>query len=828
MSGQDLDEDLEKSSLHVGEMDEVDHVGGLYRSWFLEYASYVILDRAVPDIEDGFKPVQRRILHAMSELEDGRYNKAANIIGHTMRFHPHGDAAIAEALVKLAQKDLLIDTQGNWGNIHTGDSSAAPRYIEARLSELAKQILFNPDITEWQDSYDGRNKEPLALPVKFPLLLAHGVEGIAVGLSTKILPHNFCDLVKASIGLLQGKKVKILPDFVTGGVADVSQYEDGKRGGKIRVRAVIDILDLKTLAIRDIPFGTTTGSLIESILAANDKGKIKIRKVEDNTSEQVEILVHLPAGASPELTIEGLFAFTDCEVSISPNCCVIKDGKPFFCGVTDVLQLSTQQTVHLLQRELEIRQGELQEKLHFASLERIFIEHKIYRAMEQAETWEAVIAGIAKGLKPHTKDLYRPVSDDDIVKLTEIKIKRISKFDTEKANETRSKLQGELRQVQFDLEHLTDFAVQYFRGLLEKFGKGRERRTKIDVFSTVQRQAVAMTNLKLYVNRKEGFIGTSLKKDEFIADCSELDEVVAFTQDGHFMVTKVSDKAFIGKGIIHIALFQRKDERCTYHAVYRDGKDGGIFAKRFNVTSITRDKLYPFTKGTKDSKLYYFSVNPNGEGEVVSVEMKTGKNLKVDFGEMEIKGRQNVGQLVTKDPVKVVTQVKRGKSTLSALKIWFDRAERRLNAEERGEYLGEFKDTDKILVTYPTGSFELTDYSFNNLYSEDVIEIRKFFKGTVMTVFYFDPEREANYIKRFEIDPATANGRQQFVDYSPDLKLWYVSTSFAPKVKVTYRKTKEGRADETLNLAEHSEVKGIRALGQKFAGEGIKSVERLG
>lgn len=811
------------------ETDEGDHVGGMYRSWFLDYASYVILDRAVPNVEDGLKPVQRRILHALNELDDGRFNKAANVIGHTMRYHPHGDAAIADALVKMGQKDLLIETQGNWGNTLTGDSAAAPRYIEARLSEFAKAVLFNADTTVWVDSYDGRNKEPVALPVKFPLLLSHGVEGIAVGLATRILPHNFCELIKGSIQILQGKKPKLVPDFLSGGAADCSAYDDGKRGGKVKVRAVIDILDLKTLKISEIPFGTTTQSLIESILAANDKNKIKIKKVEDNTAEFVEILIHLPPGASPEKTIEALFAFTDCEISLSPNCCVIRDGRPHFCGITELLESSTEQTRELLKRELEIRKIELLEKLHMSELERIFIEERIYRKIETAENWEQVIATIRRGLGPFIKETYRPVSDDDIVKLTDIKIKRISKYDSERARDVMVKLRAELKQVEYDLVHLTEYAIDYFKGLLEKFGKGRERKTRLETFTTLQRQAVAMNNLRLYVNRADGFVGTSLRKDEFVAECSDLDEVIAFTRDGHFKVLKVSDKAFVGKDIVHIDLFRRKDDRCVYHLVYRDGKSGPVYAKRFNITGVTRDKLYPLTKADKDSKILYFSVNPNAEAETVQIHLKNAaskKPLVVDFAEIEIKDRKVVGSVVTKEPVKAVMQLAKGKSTLGAQKIWFDRAARSLNGDGKGEYLGEFKDDDKILVIYPTGAYELTDYGFNNLYSEDVLEIRKFFKNTILTAVYHDGTRKANFVKRFPVE-VDASGRQQFVDYKPDVKILFVTTATSPKVKMTYKKTKNGPEEEIVDLAKVGEVKTARAMGTNLGPNPIRQIEKV-
>lgn len=690
----------------------ITRVTGMYKDWFLDYASYVILERAVPAIEDGFKPVQRRIMHSMKDLDDGRYNKVANIVGHTMQYHPHGDASIADAMVQIGQKDLLIDTQGNWGNILTGDSAAASRYIEARLSKFALDVVYNPKITEWQASYDGRRKEPVNLPVMFPLLLAQGGEGIAVGLSTKILPHNFIELIDASIKHLQGKRFTILPDFPTAGIADFSNYNDGNRGGKVRVRAKISQLDKNTLVITELPFGTTTSSLIDSILKANDKGKIKVKKIEDNTAAEVEILVHLPSGLSPDKTIDALYAFTSCESSISPLGCVIEDNKPLFIGVSEMLRRSTDNTVQLLKQELEIKLGELEEQWHFASLERIFIENRIYRDIEEEETWEGVIAAIDKGLQPHIKHLKRAITEDDIVRLTEIRIKRISKFDIDKAQQKIDALEAQIAEVKHHLAHLIDYAIAYFTRLKKEYGEGRERKTEIRTFDDVDATKVVIRNTKLYVNREEGFIGTSLRRDEYVCDCSDIDDIIVFTKEGKMMVTKVDTKTFIGKDIIHVAVFKKKDKRTIYNMIYRDGKKGPSYIKRFAVTSITRDREYDLTNGNKGSFILYFSANPNGEAEVVTINLRQAGSIKklkwdIDFADILIKGRASKGNLVTKYPVKRVELKEKGVSTLKPRKIWFDDTVQRLNVDGRGELIGEFRGEDKLLIINQSGIVKL-------------------------------------------------------------------------------------------------------------------------
>lgn len=811
-------------------LQDVLHVQGMYQNWFLDYASYVILDRALPFAFDGLKPVQRRILHAMRVLEDGRYHKAANIIGNTMCYHPHGDAAIGDALVKIAQKDLLIDTQGNWGNPVTGDGAAASRYIEARLTKFALEVLFNEKTTDWQLSYDGRKKEPLFLPVKFPLLLAMGVEGIAVGLSTKILPHNFNELLKASIAICQGKKFKVFPDFYSGGVADFSAYKDGARGGKVRVRAVINVVDSKTLKISEIPFGATTTSVIDSILAANDKGKIKVKQVEDNTAKDVEILVKLPAQASPEQMIEALYKFTDCEISISPNCCIIKDNKPVFCSVSEVLKLSTEQTISLLKKELEIKLHELSEKLHFSILEKLFIEEKIYRKIEKCETWEDVLETIEKGLNRFKKQFVRDVTKEDIVKLTEVKIKRISKFDSDNAEKILKDLQKELRAVKKQLANITDYAIEYFKGLLQRYGKGRERKTKIDTFETVSAVSIAIATHKLYINRKEGFIGTSLKKDEYLSDCSALDEVIAFTEDGKFTVKKVADKVFVGKNIIHADLFKRHDERRIYHFIYKDGKDEATYAKRFNITSVTRDKEYDLTKGNKGSKLLHFSVNPDGESELVKVALFPRGKMKssfihVDFSDMDIKSRTVKGNLVTKHKIRSLKVLKRGASTLAAEKIWIDRSTNRLNKDERGDYLGEFYGEDKILVVYKNGACELTDANLSNFYSDDLIEVCKYEPEMVLTVAYYEGERKETYIKRFLVDEETFSKRQVFLTSHPKTKTLLATVVKNPTLDITCKKTRtEPEEIESIEAVEWADIKGYKALGTRWA-RPVKSVE---
>jgi topoisomerase-4 subunit A len=808
----------------------LEHINGMYRDWFLEYASYVILDRAVPALDDGLKPVQRRLLHAMFELEDGRYNKAANIIGHTMCYHPHGDAAIADALVKLAQKELLIDTQGNWGNPITGDDAAASRYIEARLSKFAVDVLFNKELTEWQLSYDGRRKEPLALPVKFPLLLMQGVEGIAVGLATKILPHNFNEIIKASIAALRGKKFELYPDFITGAVVDVSGYKDGERGGKVKVRAVIDVVDSKTLRIREIPFGVTTSALIDSILGANEKGKIKIKSVEDNTASEVDIVIRLAAGISPEMTVEALYAFTDCEVSISVNCCVIENEKPIFCSVSNLLAHSTERTRELLRQELDLKRRQLKDKMYFAMIERIFIEERIYRKIEKSETWEDVLATIGKSMKPFKDKLGREVSDEDCEHLTEIKIKRVSKFDSDRADEQYAKLAAELKQVEHHLANLTEYAVEFFKELQKKYGKGRDRRTAIDTFGAVKAAKVVLASQKLYVNHKEGFIGTSLKKDQFVSDCSDLDEVIAFCKDGKFMVSKVSPKTFIGKNIIHVSLFDRDDERCIFHLIYQDGTSGGAYAKRFNVTSVTRDRLYDLTRGEKGSKVLYFSVNPDGESEKVSIQFKDrARPLIFDFATLEVKARGVVGYMITKEPVKEVVFKEKGHSTLGAQKVWFDRTSGGLGTSEQGEYLGEFKGDDKILVVYKSGALELTPFSLSNHYGEDVLEIKKYVEGQVLSVVYFEGEREQYFVKRFAVDPETFGRRQEFITAHEKSHVVLATAATSPIVKVTFHKNKKVTPpSEMISLASFIDIRSFKALGSKISAHAVKTIDVVG
>ncbi|MFP5471017.1 MAG: DNA gyrase/topoisomerase IV subunit A, partial [Bacteroidia bacterium] len=734
--------------------DGITTLSGLYKEWFLDYASYVILERAVPAIEDGLKPVQRRILHSMKELDDGRYNKVANIIGNTMKYHPHGDASIGDAMVQLGQKDLLIDCQGNWGNTLTGDSAAAPRYIEARLTKFALHVAFNAKTTQWQLSYDGRNKEPINLPMKFPLLLAQGAEGIAVGLACKLLPHNFIELIDQSINHLRGKKVEFFPDFPNGGMADVSNYNDGLRGGRVRVRAKIRKEDSKTLIITEIPFGTTTDSLIESIVKANDKGKIKIKKIEDNTSSVAEIIIHLAPGVSPDKMIDALYAFTDCEVSISPNACIIMGNKPVFIGVTEILRYNTDHTVELLKKELEIKKSELEEQWHFASLEKIFIEKRVYRKIEEEETWEGVISSIDKGLKPFIKHLKRKVTEDDIVKLTDIKIKRISKFDSFKADDFITKLEEELEKVQHHLEHLVEYAIDYYKELKEKFGEGRERKTELKQFDNITATKVIVANRKLYVDKSEGFVGWGLRKADYIQDCSEIDDVVVFFDTGKVIVTKIADKKFVGKGIIHCAVLKKGDKRTIYHLIYQDGINGASYMKRFNLPSVTRDKEYDLTKGTKGSQVKYFSANPNGRKETVTVNLRPRPNLKkirfdIDFSELLIKGRGSVGNIVTKEKIAKVVQKEIGGSTLEARKVWWDAIVSRLNDEGRGIFLGEFKGEDKILTIYKSGEYLLTGFELATKFDEDLVHIEKWHTDRPIACVYFDPKKDLYFVKRF-------------------------------------------------------------------------------
>jgi topoisomerase-4 subunit A len=812
--------------------DALTKVTGMYKDWFLDYASYVILERAVPAIEDGFKPVQRRIMHALKELDDGRYNKVANVVGHTMQYHPHGDASIADAMVQIGQKDLLIDTQGNWGNILTGDSAAASRYIEARLTKFALEVVFSPKITEWQLSYDGRKKEPVNLPVKFPLLLAQGAEGIAVGLSTKVLPHNFIELIDASIKHLKGQKFTIYPDFPTSGIIDVSNYNDGLRGGKIRVRAKIQQLDKNTLVIREIPYGTNTSSLIDSILKANDKGKIKIKKIEDNTAAEVEILVHLPAGLSPDKTIDALYAFTSCESSISPLGCIIEDNKPLFIGVTEMLQRSTDYTVELLKAELEIQLGELEEQWHFASLERIFIENRIYRDIEEEETWEGVIAAIDKGLAPHTKHLKRKVTEDDIVRLTEIRIKRISKFDLDKAQQYLDSLEEKIAEVKHNLAHLIDFAINYFKSLKEKYGKGRERKSEIRIFDDIEATKVVIRNTKLYVNREEGFVGTSLKRDEYVTDCSDIDDIIVFTKEGIMMIAKVDSKIFIGKNIIHVAVFKKKDKRTIYNMIYKDGKGGASYIKRFNVTGVTRDKPYDLTNGKPQSEILYFSANPNGEAEVITVLLRqvgSVKKLKwdIDFADVLIKGRASKGNIVTKYSVKRIELKEKGVSTLKPRKIWFDEIVRRLNVDGRGELLGEFKGDDMLLVVTQKGVAKTFIPNLSTHFDEDMVVLEKWNPNKPLSAIYYEGEKDRYYVKRFMIE--NENKEELFISEHPKSFLELISTDWRPVVEIEFTKPrgKEAKPNQIIDLEDFISVKGIKALGNQLTADKVKNINAL-
>ena len=814
------------------EQESIKKVSGMYQDWFLDYASYVILERAIPSIYDGLKPVQRRILHSMRELEDGRYNKVANIVGNTMKYHPHGDAAISDAIVQIGQKDLLIDMQGNWGNVYTGDRAAAARYIEARLTKFALEVVFNPKTTDWQPSYDGRNKEPKDLPIKFPLLLAQGVEGIAVGLSTKILPHNFNELIDASIAHLRGKKFQLYPDFLTGGLIDISDYNDGLRGGKVRVRAKISQEDKTLLKITEIPYGTTTGSLIDSILKANDKGKIKIKKIEDNTAAEVEILIHLAPGISPDKTIDALYAFTDCEISISPNACVIHDQKPEFLNVTEILKFNTDNTLQLLKRELEIELDELQEQWHFSSLERIFIENRIYHDIEQEETWEGVIEAIRKGLQPHIAHLVREVTEEDIIRLTEIKIKRISKFDLDKAQQYIESLEDKIANVKHHLDHLVDFAVEYFKSLKAKYGKDKQRRTEIRTFDTIDASKVAVANTRFYVDRVEGFIGTSLKKDEFVFECSDIDDIIVFKQDGSMVVTKVDVKTFVGKGIIHLGVWRKNDKRTIYNLIYRDGKNGPAYQKRFAVTGITRDKEYDLTNGTKGSDILYFSANPNGEAEVVSVILKTHQRIKklkfdVDFAELAVKGRSSKGNLVTKYPIKKIELKEEGVSTLAPRQIWYDPTVRRLNADERGELLGSFKGDDKILTINSTGEAKLVSFDLGNRFDDEMIIIEKWKPTKPITCIYYDATKDKNFVKRFVLDD-TASTQVFFTNEDEKSEIKFISTDYYPMIELVFAKIKGvEREPEVINLEEFIAVKGIKAQGNQLTAYKLRQIVTL-
>lgn len=806
-------------------------VSGMYREWFLDYASYVILERAVPALYDGLKPVQRRILHSMKVLDDGRYNKVANIIGHTMQYHPHGDASIGDALVQLGQKDLLIDTQGNWGNTLTGDSAAAPRYIEARLSKFANDVVFNPKTTEWQASYDGRNKEPVFLPVKFPLLLAQGGEGIAVGLSCKVLPHNFNELIDASIAVLRGKNPKLLPDFPTGGLADADNYEEGRRGGRIRCRARIRKEDNKTLVITEIPFGTTTTSLIESIIKANEKGKIKVRHIEDNTAANAEILIHLSAGVSPDNTIDALYAFTDCELSIAPNAVVIEDDKPRFVGVGELLKISTDNTLRLLELELKIKQGELQEQWHFASLERIFIEKKVYRKIEEAETWEQVIEFIDKGLKPHVKHLRRAVTEEDIVRLTEIKIKRISKYDSFKADEHIKGLEDQLADVRSKLNALVEYAIDYFKELKRKYGAGRERKTELRTFDTIVATAVAVANRKLYLDRQEGFMGWALRGFEQVDECSEIDDIIVFRSNGTMMVTKVADKKFIGKGVLHAAVWKKGDERTIYHMIYQDGAQGASYMKRFAVTGITRDKEYDLTSGTKNSKVLYFTVNPGGVSEVVRVNLRPRPNLRkaqfdVDFGTLAVKGRGSKGNLLTRNMVQKVVQKEQGGSTLGAIPVWFDETVRRLNDAGHGRYLGRFSGEDKILAVLTSGHYQLFPFALGTHFPDEAATIVKWDPEAPMAAVYWDGDKQQYNVKRFLVEPSRDPVR--FISDHADSKLALYSLVPGTGLSIRFDKRSNDRPDEEVDLSEFIAVKGVKALGNRLTPYKVRELKLVG
>ena len=810
---------------------EVDTVTDLYKGWFLDYASYVILERAVPAVEDGLKPVQRRILHAMKEMDDGRFNKVANVIGQTMQYHPHGDASIGDAMVAIGQKELLIETQGNWGDVRTGDDAAAPRYIEARLSKFALDVAFNAKTTQWQLSYDGRKNEPVALPMKFPLLLAQGVEGIAVGLATKVLPHNFCELIQASVQYLKGRKFELYPDFMMGGMIDVANYNDGKRGGKLRVRAKIEELDKKTLLIKDIPFGTTTTSVMESIVKANDNGKIKIKKIVDNTAAAVEIEVQLAQGISPDVTIDALYAFTDCEVSISPNACVIVNDKPVFIGVSELLKISTDNTMDLLKKELEIKLSELNEKWHYTSLEKIFFEEKIYKELEKKhDTWEAVISAIDKAFAPFKKNLKRNIEREDILKLTEKPVRRIYKLDIDELIEQINNIENDIKQTQHDLEHLRDFTIAYFENLLKKYGKGRERKTEIRTFDNIQVAAVAIANTKLYVNWNEGFIGSGLKKDEFLFDCSDLDNIVVFRKDGKMIVTKVSDKTFVGKDIIHVEIFKKNDERTTYNMAYVDGASGITYVKRFQAGGVTRDKEYDLTKGDPKSKVLYFSSNPNGEAEKVNVVLKPTASARIkvfdfDFAELEIKGRGSNGNQLTKYAVHKITLKEKGKSTLSGIKIFYDDEVGRLNTDGKGKLLGNFEGDDKIIALYKDGTYELTNYELTNRFeSNQTLAIEKFDSQKPISCIYYDAEMKCFNAKRFLIETQTLNTKFLFIKEGDKNELLLATTQAKPIVRLKAGKKKSEAVEYKTDLSMVTEVKGWKTVGTKI-GTDILSAE---
>ncbi|MAU31096.1 MAG: DNA topoisomerase IV [Flavobacteriaceae bacterium] len=826
-----MQEDFDKNEdLNQGE--SITRVTGMYKDWFLDYASYVILERAVPSVEDGFKPVQRRIMQSMKDLDDGRYNKVANIVGHTMQYHPHGDASIADAMVQIGQKDLLIDTQGNWGNILTGDRAAASRYIEARLSKFALDVIFNPKVTNWQSSYDGRRKEPINLPVKFPLLLAQGAEGIAVGLSTKILSHNFNELIDASVKYLKNKRFTLYPDFITGGIADFTNYNDGKRGGKVRVRAKINIVDKSTILISELPYTTTTTSLIDSIIKANDKGKIKIKKIDDNTSSNVEILIYLPSGISPDKTIDALYAFTNCEVSISPLSCIIENNKPCFLGVSEILIKSTDNTVNILKKELEIRLQELEDQWHNFSLERIFIENKIYRNIEKEETWEGVLKAIREGITPFIKILKRNVSEDDISRLTEIKIKRISKFDIDKAKEKIENLEVQISEVKDSLGNLIEFAISYFIRLKKDYSLDKNRRTEIKVFDDVDVKKVVMRNTKLYVNREEGFIGTSLRRNEYVCDCSDIDDVIVFTDNCDMMVTKVASKTFIGKNIIHVAVFKKKDVRTIYNMVYRDGDKGFNYIKRFAVSGITRDKLYALSSSKKPGLVKYFSANPNGEAEKITINLRQNAKIKklkwdVDFSDVMIKGRGTRGNILTKNTIKKVELKEKGVSTLKPRKIWFDETVQKLNVDGRGELLGEFRGDDKILVVSQNGSLKIIPPELSTHFNDDMIVLEKWIPKKPISAIYFDGKKEKYFAKRFLAE--NKNKEEVFISINKGSFLELISTDWKPVFELVFIKlrNKDQRLNQRIVFEEFISVKGLKAQGNQLTPYKIKQVNIL-
>ncbi|MFT3740525.1 MAG: DNA gyrase/topoisomerase IV subunit A [Breznakibacter sp.] len=818
----------------IWDVDEtrINHLPGLYKGWFLDYASYVILERAVPHINDGLKPVQRRILHAMRRMDDGRYNKVANIIGSTMMFHPHGDASIGDALVQLGQKELLVDCQGNWGNIFTGDGAAAPRYIEARLTKLAQEVVFNPKTTEWKLSYDGRNQEPVTLPVKFPLLLAQGVEGIAVGLASKILPHNFNELIDASIAYLKGEEFVLYPDFPTGGYVDVSRYNDGLRGGNVKVRAKISKLDNKTLVISDLPYGKTTTTLIDTIIKANEKEKIKVRKIDDNTAQNVEILVHLPPGSSPDKTIDALYAFTDCEYSISPNACVIRDRKPEFLGVGEILKANTDHTVALLNRELEIRLSELEDDWHFSSLEKIFFEERIYRELEKdTDTWEAVIEAIDRGFDRFRTRLRREITNDDLVKLTEKPVRKISKFDIKKADEHIRAVEEEMEQVKFNIAHIIDYSIDYFKRIKKTYGKNFPRCTEIRSFENIEATKVVVRNEKLYINRQDGFIGYGLKKDEYVCDCSDIDDVIVFYKDGRYIITKVQEKAFFGKDIIYVTVFRKNDERTIYNAVYRDGKiGGGVYVKRFAVSGITRDKEYNVTQGKPGSELLYFSANPNGEAEVLKVTLKPKPRIRnlvfeYDMAELAIKGRAAMGNLLSRNEVHKVVMKRQGGSTLGGLRIWFERETLRLNTDGRGHYMGEFHDGDCILVMDNTGQFYTTNYDLANHYDDNVLFIEKFNSDTVWSAALFDAEQKYYYLKRFQLEPSSKP--QSFIGDHKDSKLNLLTKVSHPRILVRFSGDDKDREPLEVDVEEFIGIKSFKAKGKRITTHQVKKIEEL-